>query len=57
MKFCGDDIDFAESIVDLITVASWEIYYRMFYFLHITEVEGLVSYHGNRKISKKNISL
>ena len=45
----GDFVNCVENVIMLITVALWEICFRMFSFLQIHEGEGLLSYHGNRK--------
>ena len=38
-KFSEDYVDLVENIINLITVALWEICCRMFSFVQITEVE------------------
>ena len=40
MKFYEDYVGLVENIIILITVALWEIYFRMFSFIQIPEVGG-----------------
>ena len=40
MKFSEDYVDFVKNMLILITVALWEICFRMFSFLQISEVDG-----------------
>ena len=38
MKFSDDYVYFVENIINLITIALWELFYRRFSFLQIPEV-------------------
>ena len=49
MTFSKAYVDFIENIIILIAITLWELCYGMFSFLQVSEVEGLLSYHGNIK--------